>query len=46
MDNFFGLGTANAFYDKRRHVNLVFYTMMMLRLMKKDKHSMIALTNR
>ena len=36
MDNFFGLGSANAFYDKRRHVNLVYYTMMMLRLTKRD----------
>ena len=43
MDNFFGLGTANAFYDKRRHVNLVFYTMMMLRLMKKENSFMVQL---
>ena len=43
MDNFFGLGTANAFYDKRRHVNLVFYTMMMLRLMKKDNSFIVQL---
>ena len=36
MDNFFGLGTASTAYDKRRHVNLVYYTMMMLRLTKRD----------
>jgi len=39
-NNFFGIGTANAFYDKRRHVNLVFYTMIMLRFLKKD-HSFL-----
>ena len=43
MDNFFGLGTASAFYDKRRHVSLVFYTMMMLRLMKKENSFMVQL---
>lgn len=37
MDNFFGIGTANSFYDKRRHINVVFYTMMMLRLMKREE---------
>ncbi len=34
MDNFFGHGTASAAYDKRRHVNLVYYTMIMLRFVK------------
>lgn len=43
MDNFFGLGSANAFYDKRRHVNLVYYTMMMLRFTKKDNSFMMNL---
>ncbi len=28
MENFFGLGLANSFYDKRRHVNVVFMIMM------------------
>jgi hypothetical protein len=43
MDNFFGLGTANSAYDKRRHVNLVNYTMMMLRFTKKDNSFMMNL---
>lgn len=43
MDNFFGLGTANSAYDKRRHVNLVYYTMMMLRFTKKDNSFMMNL---
>ena len=43
MDNFFGLGTASASYDKRRHVNLVYYTMMMLRLTKKNNTFMMNL---
>ena len=43
MDNFFGLGTANVSYDKRRHVNLVYYTMMMLRLTKKENSFMMSL---
>lgn len=43
MDNFFGIGTASASYDKRRHVNLVYYTMMMLRLTIKDNTFMMNL---
>ena len=43
MDNFFGLGTASASYDKRRHVNLVYYTMIMLRFTKKDNSFMMNL---
>ena len=43
MDNFFGLGTANSAYDKRRHVNLVYYTIMMLRFTKKDNSFMMNL---
>lgn len=43
MDNFFGLGTASEAYDKRRHVNLVYYTMMMLRLTKKENSFMMNL---
>jgi hypothetical protein len=43
MDNFFGLGSANAFYDKRRHINLVYYTMMMLRLTKRDSYFLMNL---
>ena len=31
--NFFGLDTADSFYDKRRHINLVYYSMMHLRLL-------------
>lgn len=34
MSNFFGLGTASSDYDKRRHINLVYYTMIMLRFTK------------
>lgn len=43
MDNFFGLGTASSAYDKRRHINLVYYTMMMLRFTKKDNSFMMNL---
>lgn len=34
MSNFFGFDTADCFYDKRRHVNLVYYSMMYLRFLK------------
>lgn len=43
MENFFGHGSANAFYDSRRHINLVFYTMIMLRLTSKDSSFMMNL---
>ena len=33
MSNFFGFDTADSFYDKRRHINLVYYSMMYLRLL-------------
>ncbi|MBO7200953.1 MAG: hypothetical protein J6V54_06105 [Bacteroidales bacterium] len=36
MNNFFGFDTANSFYDKRRHINLVYYSMMHLRLLSGD----------
>lgn len=36
MENFFGIGTCSSSYDKRRHINLVYYTMMMMRLLKKE----------
>lgn len=38
MKDFFGINSADSFYNKRRHVNCVFYTMMHLRLMKNDKN--------
>ena len=41
MNNFFGIGTGEAVYDKRRHVNLVYYSMMFLRLLKKDRNFLI-----
>lgn len=28
MENFFGIGLANSFYDKRRHVNVIFMIIM------------------
>lgn len=28
MDNFFGIGTADSFYDKRRHINMIFMEFM------------------
>ena len=28
MDNFFGIGLANSFYNKRRHVNVIFMIIM------------------
>ena len=28
MDNFYGLGTASSYYDKRRHVNAIFMIMV------------------
>lgn len=43
MENFFGIGSADTFYDKRRHVNVVYYTMMMLRRTKKDSTFMMNL---
>lgn len=33
MSNFFGFDTADSSYDKRRHINLVYYSMMYLRLL-------------
>jgi len=33
MSNFFGFDTADSSYDKRRHLNLVYYSMMYLRLL-------------
>lgn len=36
MSNFFGFDTADSFYDKRRHVNLVYHCMLHLRLLKGD----------
>ena len=33
MSNFFGFDTADSSYDKRRHINLVYYSMMHLRLL-------------
>lgn len=41
MSNFFGYDTADSFYDKRRHINLVYYTMMYLRLLKGDNTLML-----
>lgn len=41
MSNFFGFDTADSFYDKRRHINLVYYTMMYLRLLKGDNTLML-----
>ena len=43
MDNFFGHGTASSIYDKRRHINIVYYTMMMLRLTKKENSFLMTL---
>lgn len=43
MENFFGHGTASTAYDKRRHVNLVYYTMIMLRLIKEGNAFMMKL---
>lgn len=33
MSNFLGFDTADSSYDKRRHINLVYYSMMYLRLL-------------
>lgn len=33
MSDFFGFDTADSSYDKRRHINLVYYSMMYLRLL-------------
>lgn len=33
MSIFFGFDTADSSYDKRRHINLVYYSMMYLRLL-------------
>ena len=41
MNNFFGIGTGDAFYNKRRHINLVYYSMMFLRLLSKDSAFLI-----
>lgn len=41
MNNFFGFDSADSFYDKRRHINLVYYTMMYLRLLKGDNTFML-----
>ena len=35
-NNFFGFDTADSFYDERRHINLVYYSMMHLRLLSGD----------
>lgn len=35
-NNFFGFDTADSFYDERRHINLVYYSMMHLRLLNGD----------
>ena len=36
MNNFFGIGTSDSFYDKRRHINLVYYTMVFLKTLKRE----------
>lgn len=36
MSNFFGFDTGDNFYDKRRHINLIYYSMMHLRLLSGD----------
>lgn len=41
MSNFFGFGSADSFYDKRRHINLVYYTMIYLRLLKENNTFML-----
>ena len=41
MNNFFGFDSADSFYDERRHINLVYYTMMYLRLLKGDNTFML-----
>ena len=40
MSNFFGFDTADSFFDKRRHINLVYYSMMYLRFLSNNSYEL------
>ena len=40
MDNFFGIGTNSSFYDKRRHINLIYQEFVHFKLLVHDNRSL------
>lgn len=39
MDNFFGIGTSDSFYDKRRHINMIFIEFLSYHIFSDSSYS-------